>query len=348
MKHKITLYLLLLFILSITPLSAEALYTITDLGVLGGTYSTAEAISENGIIGGHSGVNEYNDSRAFRWTSGSMVNLGSLYDHRFSLGHGINDKGEVVGTSYPEGLSPPTYGFLHLPEPAYNLPAGIHDLGNLGMAYTEARDINNYGIVVGNSRVNEGSIEAFLWYEGYMYSLGTLGSAYSAAYAVNDNGVIVGESTQRPGFLKGFRWVEGTMNLLESLKGVDGLSVAQGVNELGDAVGFSSSPSNWIRAVLWPMDSGQPIELGTLGCIYCANHAYGINDQRVVVGQAQTAAGAYHAFIWENGTMRDLNTLITPGTGWVLEFAHDVNNQGQIVGFGTRNGQTRAFLLTPQ
>ena len=42
-------------------------------------------------------------------------------------------------------------------------------------------------------------------------------------------------------------------------------------------------------------------------------------------------------------SITDLGTL--PGGG--ASFATDINAVGQIVGSGTHNGQTRAFLLTP-
>jgi hypothetical protein len=45
--------------------------------------------------------------------------------------------------------------------------------------------------------------------------------------------------------------------------------------------------------------------------------------------------------------MIDLNLLIDPTTGWVLNEASGINESGQIVGWGLHNGQTRAFLITP-
>jgi probable HAF family extracellular repeat protein len=45
--------------------------------------------------------------------------------------------------------------------------------------------------------------------------------------------------------------------------------------------------------------------------------------------------------------MADLNTLIPSGSGWVLSWAFDINNHGQIVGYGLVNDKFRAFLLTP-
>ena len=65
----------------------------------------------------------------------------------------------------------------------------------------------------------------------------------------------------------------------------------------------------------------------------------------MVVGTAQNAAGQPRAFLWRNGEMTDLNTLIPAGTGWVLESAAGVSEGGQIVGYGTLSGKRRAFLL---
>lgn len=53
-------------------------------------------------------------------------------------------------------------------------------------------------------------------------------------------------------------------------------------------------------------------------------------------------------FIWTRHTgMRDLNTLIRPGSGWVLNSVSDINIWGQIVGSGTLDGHSHGFLLTP-
>jgi probable HAF family extracellular repeat protein len=46
--------------------------------------------------------------------------------------------------------------------------------------------------------------------------------------------------------------------------------------------------------------------------------------------------------------MQDLNSLIRPHSGWSLEEARAINQRGQIVGLGERNGHNRAFLLTPR
>jgi hypothetical protein len=54
------------------------------------------------------------------------------------------------------------------------------------------------------------------------------------------------------------------------------------------------------------------------------------------------------AFIWDsvNG-VQDLNCLINPSSGWTLLNALLINNNGQIVGEGLKNGKPSIFLLTP-
>jgi probable HAF family extracellular repeat protein len=53
-------------------------------------------------------------------------------------------------------------------------------------------------------------------------------------------------------------------------------------------------------------------------------------------------------FSGKMGRLFDPNDLIDSQSGWVLSGAKDINNSGQIVGFGNLNGEERAFLLTPR
>jgi probable HAF family extracellular repeat protein len=96
---------------------------------------------------------------------------------------------------------------------------------------------------------------------------------------------------------------------------------------------------------LWDATNGMQ-DLGTLSRAK-PSAAFGINNSGQVVGFSYTASGQAHAFLWQNGTMSDLNDLIPPGSGWDLGAAYAINNAGQIVGVGVHNGQGRAFLLTP-
>jgi probable HAF family extracellular repeat protein len=85
-------------------------------------------------------------------------------------------------------------------------------------------------------------------------------------------------------------------------------------------------------------------DLGTLGGI--SSHAYGINNSGQVVGNALTAGGDVHAFLYTgNGPMQDLNDLIAPDSGLALLSARGINNLGQVAGSAqTSDGWARAFL----
>ena len=77
------------------------------------------------------------------------------------------------------------------------------------------------------------------------------------------------------------------------------------------------------------------------------SYAFGINDSGQVVGRSDTSSRYAHAFLYSNGQMQDLNSLIPVGSGWILREAWGINTSGQIVGWGVINGHSRAFLATP-
>ena len=54
-----------------------------------------------------------------------------------------------------------------------------------------------------------------------------------------------------------------------------------------------------------------------------------------------------HAFLWQNGTLYDLNSFLPANSGWILQCAMGINDSGQIAGYGTLNGVLTAFVLTP-
>lgn len=88
------------------------------------------------------------------------------------------------------------------------------------------------------------------------------------------------------------------------------------------------------------------------------NGNYGIclaaNDRAEIVGYANIAAGSgsYRAFIWipySTFGLKNLNDLLSPSqqTQWTLIWATGISDGGRIVGYGTFNGATTAFLLYP-
>jgi probable HAF family extracellular repeat protein len=87
-------------------------------------------------------------------------------------------------------------------------------------------------------------------------------------------------------------------------------------------------------------------DLGTLpGDLW--SWANNINSKGQAVGTSFPATGS-RAFIWQNGVMTDLNTLIPAGSPLYLLEAFGINDRGQIAGFGQlSNGELRGYLLNP-
>ncbi len=159
--------------------------TMHDLGTFGGTISRGLAINDSGEVTGGAYTNGDVDEHAFLYTGGMMHDLG-----KGSLGQGINDSGQVVGSSgTPDGH---VHAFLYT--------GGVmHDLGTLGASDSEARGINDIGQVVGWNGMGGGA--AFLYDSVHgMVDLNSLivsssGWDLTGALAINNAGQITGEGT---------------------------------------------------------------------------------------------------------------------------------------------------------
>ena len=63
------------------------------------------------------------------------------------------------------------------------------------------------------------------------------------------------------------------------------------------------------------------------------SEATGINNRSQIVGDSDG-----HAFIWQDGTMYDLSTLLKVPATFALTYATAINNQGQIIGISDNGG----------
>ena len=235
-------------IASAAAVAAEELFTVKDLGTLGGTFSVAEGINEQNEVVGFSDLST-GDYQAFLWRPGhGMRSLGTLGGHN-SFAQSINDRSEVVGGSERPGSSV-TRAFL------WSEAGGVRGLGTLGGRNSFANAINNRREVVGVSENQNGRPRAFLWrpHRG-MRSLGTLGGGESRAFDVNDATQVVGVSRTADRSDHAFLWTAARgMEDLGTLGGR--VSVALGISQTGVVVGFSATDAAGAEGSV-PVDPGR-------------------------------------------------------------------------------------------
>jgi probable HAF family extracellular repeat protein len=317
------------------PLRAQTGYLVKDLGTLGGTTSGALSVNGRGGIVGYAFFPGNRQAHAFYDDGGGMRDLGTFGGAQSEATH-LNEAGDVVGSANLADGS--RHAFLWR-------GGALHDLGTLGGSMSIARWINDRGDVVGSSFA-EGDLSerAFLWRDGVLIDLGTLGGTDARAYCVNSFGDIVGFArVPANDELHAALWRHGMLTDLGTLGGW--ASHAYAINDAGKVCGWSMKVPNYVsHAFVW--SEGVTIDLGTLGGEYSA--AYALNAHGDVVGASVDAAGVRRAFVWDGQKMLDLNTLIPPGSDWLLDIALAISDDGVIVGNGRRgDGAMHAFKLTP-
>lgn len=298
--------------------SAGTIFSVTDLGSLGGPAAQAFGLNASGTAVG-SASTTFGYTHAFSSFGSGMTDLTLNTGASDGIASGINASGQIVGTQFVGGQ----------PEAVVwsgGTPHAISGPGSYGTA------INESGQVTG--MLADG--HAFVDSNGSFTELGALG--WSAGYAINNAGQVAGYGQVSPGVFRGFVWTPSTgYVLIGTLGGAN--SYAMAINDAGQVAGSAQLPNGYSHAFVWT--DGAIRDLGTLGL---ASFAYGIDASGDVVGYSYVN-GAQHAFLFENGVMFDLNALIDPSPGWVLEAAYAINGRGEIVGSGLLNGVEHAFRL---
>ncbi len=306
-----------------TLLPAGGLYSVTDLGGLGGSTAVAFGINNSGGVAGWAQTSSGDQHAALSLNGSALKDLSPLMNSD-TYAYAINASGTIAGTSYQNGQ----------PHGSIWSGSGVTDLG----AGIFATGINDAGIVIG------GNGHAFQLANGVYRDLGVLpGGDWSSAYGINNAGAIAGYASAGSGVFRGFVWTAaGGMSELGTLGGNN--SYAMGINNSGEVVGRASVASGYDHAFL--AVEAVMSDLGTLGG--GNSYAYGVNDSGNVVGYSSLASGANpHAFLYADGYMQDLNNMLAGASGWELLQAYGINSSGQIVGAGLFNGEARAFRLDP-
>ena len=206
---------------------------------------------------------------------------------------------------------------------------------------TGLRALNGRGVAVGWGMTETRRRRAVRFADGVLRDLGTLpGHEESDAFGINDAGVVVGWSF-RNGEAKAVQW--DAAGVVEALPGLAGYPVsrATAIHASGAVAGVRMDASSRVEGALWTEDGVAVIrDLGIGGVEPSA-----VDRLRRVVGSASG-----RAFLWATNQTHDLNTLVPPGSGWLLQAALAMNDAGQIVGVGQRTAgdpTPRAFLLQP-
>jgi probable HAF family extracellular repeat protein len=382
-----TLALLAMFVIS-AQLAAETRYRVINLDTLGGTSGGANSINNRGWITGTTKLAGNQFSRATLWISNSApVSLGTLGgpNSNSAVAWPVkNENGLIVGISETEEINPlgerfscPSFfgtpltrrscrGFLW----ANGVMTPLPTLGGYNSYATAA---NNRGQAVGwaENTVRDPTcvhprqvlqFRAVIWgpKNGDIQALPPLGDdATSAATAINDQGQVVGISGKCDRAVGRFSarhavlWENGSPRNIGDFGGI-AWNTPTAINHQGTIAGFSDFPGDDSGAPNYHAFisfGGGPIQdLKTVGDDPYSL-AFGINEKNQVVGQSLDADFNSRAFIWENGKITDLNSLVPAGSPFLI-YANDINERGEIAGQACNPDQcaagvTFAFLAIP-
>ena len=356
-------------------------YIVTDLGTLGGTYSYGYGINNAGWVGGGAATVSQTGGvaqTAFLWHGGQMTNLGTLGGPSSEVGGGPNLFDEVSIISETSVTDPNGEDFCGFGTHLQCLGAiwkngtmaALPTLpgGNNGQAYW----LNDEGQVSGfaeNGTPDSTCVapfqvlrfEAVIWGpKGEIRELRPLkGDTVGFAFGINDKGQVAGTSglcsnttpgPVNPGGPHAVLWEsDGSAIDLGNLGSAP--NDATSVNDRGEVVGTAQSPEDGtLHTFLWTQDTGMQ-DLGAFpgAVVTVAPCCHTLNNRGEVVGfSIDGTTFSSRALVWQGKVPKDLNDFIPAGSPWYLQWAASINDAGEIVGWGTINGEVHAFLATPR
>lgn len=163
---------------------------------------------------------------------------------------------------------------------------------------------------------------------------------------MNSHGQITGNSNLAGDvYFHPFLWKKpGPMQDLGTLGGNYGS--AGPIDDAGEIAGWATTAGDQNQYAFFWKDQ-KMTSLGSVDDDPCSVATFVRNGQ--VVGASWDCSPNYlHAFLWESGSIVDLNTLVQPGSGVQLTVADYINERGEMTAEGIlSNGSNHAFLLIP-
>lgn len=311
-------------------------YEVVPLGM-----TTASGMNNTGHIVGGVQTRVGSPARAALWSNGTLTQVPLEKGYRESNLTWVGSNNVIVGNSITTSRKKQV-GFKLEDDKLTWLPA----LGGIAVSPT---GINKDGVIVGMALNASKQQRAFI-YNGKMTDLGTLGGNSAWASRINDSGLVIGWSAISPSSIIQHAFAYDGAKMVDLTAGYAKNSWAYGLNNGGDIVGAMDTDSKR-RAVLW--SGGKTTFLTSDFGI-----ARGINVNKVVVGTMevpfeQTIEGEVFRtstltpFVWANGVLVDLNKRIDSKSGWTLGQGLAINDKGEVLVLGTKDGKQQAVLLKP-
>jgi len=212
-------------------------------------------------------------------------------------------------------------------------PAEVYGINDSDQIVGQCRDsmfLQSYACVVSSN----GAITALPESDPAIECLdiNTIPGIIPAAIAINNNAQVLGNCIGGGGELA-VVWTNDTPTVLPTLGG--GSSSGTAISSNGQVVGTSQTSTGAEDGFWW--SNGTMTDLGP-------NFSpAAVNDSSVIVGGQ---------FVYSNGNLQNLNNLIPAGSGYQIESATGINDNGQIVANATDTAsgnpyQTHALLLNP-
>lgn len=337
---------------------AQTTYRIIDLTELASESGVVQCegrmINENNQVVGFEVLPDLFTSRPIRWDAdGSVHLLPLLPDDEGAYALAISNAGVAYGNS--EDVRVEYVGdqirLYITPKAASWTGDEITDLntlvtGGADLDLEVATAFSAGGQVIGTASPPASfAIRGFLFNDGFVTDLGLL----TNPTGINADGTIVGYGSNAGG-THAIQWQAGVATDLHANPPLTGVtSRAWGINDDGLIVGEAqfhiSQPE---QATLWV--NGVPTKL-VPEFVRPQGIASAINNRGQVVGfyiNLDNLNDLWHGFLWRDGHRADLVELLDDPDGWGQMFPFDINEKGQIVGGGFRNGEIgHGFLMTP-